>query len=188
MKKHRGIICLETEWSFNDKKIKDPITSEPLLEFLKSYYGFEYIYRRVATLGELEYYLHEFSKKTFNKYTIFYFCFHGNTQCIHLEGDNIDLSLNKLINHVGNAFENKIIHFSSCRTLLGSTNSIIEFKKAVGARLVSGYTKSVDITMSAINDIAYFDQLQKRTNIGTTEKAMQKYYGDLGKELGFKVY
>ena len=186
----QGIICLETEWSFNKKKLKDDFTSEPLLKFLKSYYNIDYIYRRVATCSELSYYLKEFSKKTFAKYGIFYFSFHGEKNCIILEGekDEASVNLNKLAEISSAAFDDKIVHFSSCRTLIGSEEPIKQFKHITNAKIVSGYRKFVDPMRSAIHDVAYFDELQNRCKLGLMKNAMTKLYGELGKELGFEMY
>ena len=42
-------------------------------------YKVPYIYRRVATLSELDYYLKEFRKKEYiNNYDVLYFSFHGS--------------------------------------------------------------------------------------------------------------
>lgn len=50
------------------------------------------------------------------------------------------------------AFENKFVHFSSCRTMLGSENSLEQFKINTGAAYISGYTTSVNGVLSAINE------------------------------------
>jgi hypothetical protein len=187
----RGIICLETEWSFNKKKLKDDFTSEPLLKFLKSYYNIDYIYRRVATYSELSYYLKEFSKITFAKYGIFYFSFHGEKNCIILEGEKKDeasVDLNELADISGTAFNDKIVHFSSCRTLIGSEEPIKQFKHKTNAKIVSGYRKKVDVIQSAIHDIAYFNELQKRCKFGLVKNAMAKLYGNVEDKLGFEMY
>lgn len=185
----RNIICLETEWSFNKRKFQDKFSSESLLVFLNSYYGTDYIYRRVATSSELEYYLKEFSKKSFDKYEIFYFSFHGERNAISLEGEKDGIiNLGKLAEMAGDAFQNKIVHFSSCRTFVGSNTSNEEFKDKTNASIISGYRKSVDVMKSAILDISYFNELQTRKRLGLVKNAMEKQYGDLMEKLGFALY
>ena len=186
----KGIICLETEWQLTVKKNQLPLHTEPLLDFLGKAYGCNYWYRRIATKAELQFYLRRFGYSKFDDYKIFYFSFHGNTRSISLEGEkpgeNI-ISLDDLAKMAGHTFENKIVHFSSCRTLLGNIQELEKFKKITKASLVSGYTTSVDGIKSAINDLAYFDQIFSYQNTGCVEAAMQKYYEGLGKELGFKI-
>ncbi|MBE6224487.1 MAG: hypothetical protein E7122_04585 [Bacteroidales bacterium] len=65
---------------------------------------------------------------------------------------------------------------------------LLRFKEKTGARIVSGYTKSVDCVLSAINDIAYFSQLLEHPERPTTAlNRMSRYYEGLGEELGFRV-
>lgn len=57
-----------------------------------------------------------------------------------------------------------------------------------GAKCISGYTKSVDGILSAINDIAYFDRIFNYATMKGLESAMDKLYSGLNDELGFKIY
>ena len=53
---------------------------------------------------------------------------------------------------------------------------------------ISGYTKSVNGVLSAINDIAFLSQLLEHpSRPGTAKDKMDKYYEGLGNELGFRV-
>ena len=93
-----GIICIETEWQITKKSNRLSLNSEPLKKYISEMYGIPYIHRRVATLGELKYYLEQFSKKEYmNNYSILYFSFHGNTNAIQLEGEKEDLQLDTLL-------------------------------------------------------------------------------------------
>lgn len=85
-------------------------------------------------------------------------------------------------------FTDKFVHFSSCRTFLGSNKELEHFKEETGATSISGYTKSVDCILSVINDLSYFDQIfRHKTKKTYLASAMDKYYGGLGKELGFRI-
>lgn len=139
-------------------------------------------------MDELKYYLHQFSKKEYSaKYDILYLSFHGNTHSICLEGEKKEIELNDLIEFGENAFENRFVHFSSCRTLLGSEEIIKDFKERSHAKIVSGYTTSVDSALSAIHDIALFGEYIKRTRLNTIENHLKKNFGGLEESLGFKI-
>lgn len=183
-----GIICLETEWEHTSPKNKMPLHTEPLLEFLGKAWKRKFIYRRVATFSEMLYYLKKFNtKKNKADYPIFYLSFHGDTQSIFLEAGSL-ITLDRLVKMADGCFEGRHVHFSSCRTLLGGEKQLLEFKKAAGAKSVSGYTKKVDGVLSAINDIAYIDQIFRHPiKPAYAEQSMLKYYNGLGAELGFKV-
>ena len=183
-----GIICLETEWEHTNPKNSLSIHSEPLLAFIGKAWKCKTIYRRVATLSELQFYLKKFKTKKYNEYTIFYLSFHGNTRAIQLEGHDEILTLDALAELADGCFENRHLHFSSCRTLIGSEAVLGQFKSKVKARSLSGYTKKVNGILSAINDIAYFDQILRHPiKPGYAGQSMSKYYEGLGKELGFRI-
>ena len=184
----KGIICLETEWHITKKRNQVPMNSEPLLRFMKECYGIPYIYRRIATLGELEYYLKQFCKSEYDKYEIFYFSFHGQTHGIQLEGEKEPLSLDDLLAIGGDVFSNRFIHFSSCRTLLGAQKAIDQFKVDSGAKSVTGYTKSVDSVLSAIHDIALFKECLEKEQIPAIFRQLERMYGGLQEKLGFRTH
>ena len=136
------------------------------------------------------------------KYPIVYISTHGWNSSIHFEGidekkykkkhqedeeeNKPDISLYELGQLVPGFFENRIVHFSSCKTLL-NTGAAMRFKDDTGALLVSGYQKSVDAMRSVILDMAYFDALQN-FNVSTLVKEtsrFQKRYRSLMDDLQF---
>ena len=93
--------------------------------------GCKVIYRRVATKGELQYYLRRFATSEYNDYSIFYLSFHGDTHSIFLEGEKKTekkLTLKELSAMAKEVFTDRFVHFSSCRTLLESDKELEEFK------------------------------------------------------------
>lgn len=184
-----GIICIETDWLVTKKRNRLNMDTESLLKFLHEVHQIPYIYRCVATKKELQYYLSQFCKDEYRKkYEIMYFSFHGNSYTIHLEGDNEDISLNELIEIGGNAFLNRFVHFSSCRTMFRDESIALEFKRNTKAKLVSGYSKSVNAASAAIHDISLFDTILRYSQKPSIIKRMNETFGALGKELGFKIY
>lgn len=184
-----GIICIETEWQITKRSNRLSLNSEPLMKYISEMYGIPYIYRRVATLGELKYYLEQFKKKEYmNNYSILYFSFHGDTNAIQLEGEKENLQLDALLEIGDNVFENRLVHFSSCRTLLGSPVKAEAFKENSRARILSGYTKSVNSSLSALHDIAYFGEYLTRTKTTAIFNNLKKNFEGLENTLGFVYY
>lgn len=188
-----GIICIETEWEHTVAQNRMSLHTKALLDFLEKSWGCKVIYRRVATKSELQYYLNRFALSKYKEdYSIIYLSFHGDTHSIFLEGEkgaDKKLALTELANMAKDAFSNRFVHFSSCRTLLGNDGELEKFKNDTGALFLSGYTKSVDGVLSAINDIAYFDQIfRHRTKKALIAPAMRSYYEGIAKKLGFKVF
>jgi len=185
----KKIFCLETEWDLSAKRMRDKMSVQPLLNFLDHSKGVEFVFRNVASREDLKYYLKQLSYKTYTDYQIVYLAFHGSSKAIKVPSEpNNPLSFTELVDISKGAFQDKIIHFGSCRTFNTSDRVIQEFKEQVGAELVSGYTKTIDFIRSAIMDIAYFSELVRITNTGVIEKRIDTLYGNLKKELGFKIY
>ena len=186
-----GIICLEREWEHTVKSNRLSLHTKSMLDFLEKSWNCKVIYRRVATKSELQYYLTRFRNAEYKDYSIFYLSFHGDTHSIQLEGENKNenkISLSDLAEMSNGTFTDKFVHFSSCRTFLGSNKELEHFKEETGATSISGYTKSVDCILSVINDLSYFDQIfRHKTKKTYLASAMDKYYGGLGKELGFRI-
>lgn len=181
-----GIICIETECQVTVRKNRLPLNTEPLMRFISEMYKVPCIYRKVATLSELLYYMKQFRKVEYNKYDIIYFSFHGDTHCIHLEGEKEDLTLQDLAEYGGEAFfGERLVHFSSCKTLFGSRKVAEDFKGTTNARFVSGYTKEVLSDLSAIHDIALFGTYLSSNKPMTAFGKVQKLYQGLQKKLGF---
>lgn len=185
-----GIICIETEWEvLSPKKQRRNMDTNSMLRFLHEVWQIPYLYRSVATEGELMYYLKEFNKAEYKKkYGIIYFNFHGNPHTLHLEGDKKDISLIDLANLGGEVFADRLVHFSSCKTMRKGEDVVMEFKNITHAKLVSGYTESVDTMVSAIHDLSLFDTFLSYKQVPSIIKRMETVYGGLSKELGFVIY
>ena len=63
-----------------------------------------------------------------------------------------------------------------------------QFKEETGAKLVSGYSKSVDTMMSAILDLGLFDAFFTYKQIPVIIRRIKSLYGGLSQELGFTIY
>ncbi|MBR2050381.1 MAG: hypothetical protein IKK35_00010 [Rikenellaceae bacterium] len=182
----KGVICIETEWDITTKNNRRDINSEPLLQFLSKMYGIPYIYRKVATIEELKYYFKQFRKKEYaDNYNMYYFSFHGGTRLVSFESGEF-LELADIAEMANGIFEGKFVHFGSCRTMRGSKDKIEEFCASVGAKMVSGFTKDVDGALCAIHDVAFIAEIMKCSQIRTVINHMEKLYGGLQDELGFR--
>ena len=185
----KGIICIETEWQITTKGNRRSLNSEPLIKFISEMNKVPYLYRHVATLSELTYYLKQFQKKEYvDRYGILYFSFHGLPHVICLEGEKESISLEELQEIGGNVFRNRYVHFSSCRTLWGSDSYALKFKNETGAKTLTGYTKNVDTDLSAIHDVALISEIIKRTQIPPIFRFLKEKYEGLERKLGFVYY
>ena len=189
-----NIICLEAEWEYRyDKRNKFSLNTEPLLNWLRTFHGCDIVYRHILNKQDLQYYLDYLAshKREFKKYDIIYIACHGWHHAISLEGEDGDIDLSELKTMANGFFENRVIHFGSCKTLANPYEAI-KFKEDCGARLVSGYEISVDAMTSAIADAAFFNEIMYYQNIGIfkneASSKFRKRYESLHKELKFCVY
>lgn len=190
-----NIICLEAEWLYNDNRYKFDLKSEPLLQCLKEFHKIELIHRHILDRNGLVHYMKYLapSKKGMKKFDIVYFACHGRSHAISLEGEDglIDLKALADLALPNNFFENRIVHFGSCKTLANPA-AAEEFKKNTKARLVCGYTTSVDAMKCAIVDMALFNHLININNVGTILNEQRskfwKSYRSILDELGFVAY
>ena len=163
-----NIICLEAEWEYrNAQSNKFSLNTEPLLNWLRTFHGCDIVYRHIINKQDLQYYLDYFAshKREFKKYNIIYIACHGKHHAISLEGKDGDIDLSELNTMAKGFFENRVVHFGSCKTL-ANPNEAMKFKADCGARLVSGYEISVDAMTSAIADAAFFNEIMNYQNIG----------------------
>ena len=191
-----NIICLEAEWEYSEQSPDNrfSLNTLPMLNWLRERYDCEVIYRRFRTKSDLRYYLNYFRTHTkekeeedFNKYDIIYFVNHGEKKGLWIEGKSVPLKT--LTNWGGVFFKDKVIHFSSCRTMSNKIESK-HFKRKCQALMVSGYQIKVDAMDSGIADIAIMNDLLSQEEIDVeryTDRESEFYqkYESLLDHLGF---
>lgn len=169
MKQHttHNIICLEAEWEYSKRNPNNrfSLNTLPMLNWLKEAYDCEVIYRKIRTKSDLKYYLDYFrthEEEEFEKFDIIYLVCHGEKKSLWIEGQTIPLTT--ISKWAKGFFEDKIIHFGSCRTMSNKIDSK-HFKKNCQALMVSGYQVSVDAMDSSIADIVIMNDLLSQEDI-----------------------
>ena len=187
-----NIICLEAEWEFRKNHNTFTLKTEPLLHWLKEFHDCDVIYRHIVTKEDLKYYLKYFAshKSKFKKYDIIYISCHGWNHAITLEGKDGEIDLKELAELANGFFDDKIIHFGSCKTMANESETLA-FKEETGARMVSGYQVSVDAMTSSIMDGAYLNDIMQYQNVGIMKNKEQskfwKRYQSLIDDLKFTI-
>jgi len=169
MKQHttHNIICFEAEWEYSEQSPNNrfSLNTLPMLNWLKETYDCEVIYRKIRTKSDLKYYLDYFrthDEEEFEKFDIIYFACHGKNKSLWIEGQTIPLTT--ISKWAKGFFKDKIMHFSSCRTMSNKIDSK-HFKRDCQALMVSGYQVSVDAMDSSIADIAIINDLLSQEEI-----------------------
>ena len=185
------IFCLETEWDQSMHDLKKKSTVLPLLDFLENTINIEYTFRQVATESDFNYYIDHLQQPSYNAYDLIYLCFHGQKKCICF-ADKTDLDLMAFAEKEENfgIFEGRNVHFGSCSTLKMREEDIKIFKQLTKARMITGYTKDVDLTSSFIFETWLMDAINR--NEGYAAKRIndlaEKEMPYFTKLFGFKAF
>ncbi|MDE5788702.1 MAG: hypothetical protein K2H79_09235 [Bacteroidaceae bacterium] len=185
-----NIICFEAEWQYNSQPINNRfnLCTAPILNCIKEYHRCDTIYRNILTVEDMLHYISHFKKQSFKKYDIVIIACHGWNHKLSLEGKDGYIDIIELANKSKGFFKDKIVHFSTCRTM-ANENVARQFKDLTGAKLVSGYQLSVDPMKSCIADMAYLNDLMLLSNVGIisnkSRSSFRQTYSSLLEELGF---
>lgn len=185
------IFCLETEWDQTLHDLKKKSTVLPLLDFLENTIKIEYTFRQVATEHDFKYYIEHLQQQSYSAYDFIYLCFHGHKKCIcFADGTDLDLITFAEKKESLGIFEGRNIHFGSCSTLKMRDEDIHQFKQLTKARMITGYTKDVDLTSSFIFETWLMNAIHR--NGGYAAKRIndlaEKEMPYLTKLFGFKAF
>ena len=159
------IFCLETEWRQDVQDLKEKSMAHSILEFYESTLGKQFVFRQVATLEDFEYYIQHLEYPTYKNYDVVYLCFHGSRGKIHF-ANKTDYKLSDFAAQHEGIFSGKTVIFDSCSTLNLSEKQIAEFKSLTGARMIIGYTKSVNLVGSFVFEIWLLNMLASHPQYG----------------------
>lgn len=138
---------MEGEW---ENTLKSALSVRPALDLLKGIERVDYTYRRIATTEE--FYFHLQKAKSFSALKIMYLAFHGTKEGLWFANGHTE-TLEQLSEKAKSVFEQRIVFFGAC--YLGKNQEMLsEFKNVTGAKLVVGYSNSIDFFESMILDLA----------------------------------
>jgi hypothetical protein len=182
----KHIFCLEGDWHEN---LKQKSSILPALELLELNANVESIYKTCATKTEFYTRIEQLlsNKTKYSKYQIIYLAFHGFNGGIQISEDE-EVTLAELAIEFEGKLEGKIIHFGSCSTLKIHEEDIYNFLEKTNALAISGYQKDVDFISSTVVDVLFFELCQNFKLTNAIEDNMNKIYGELCKQLQFKIY
>ena len=184
-----NIFCIEGDWE-EDLRKKTSILSG--LEMLSSISQMDFIYKTCASENELLSRLNNYinsahkPRSKYKSYDIVYLATHG---------EKGSLKFNKLVdvldffvhndNFKQGAFKDKIVHFGSCLTMKMKETDLADLKSFTQAKIISGYTKSIDFLDSTLFDVLYFNACGKYKIKHSLHDHLNKQYGGFSKDLGF---
>lgn len=182
------IFCLETEWTHSVHNIKDSSSVKPLLDFFEASTGIKYVFRQVAGRADFEWYLNHLKHPSYSNYDMVYLCFHGAPGTISFPNGE-SYTQEDFIEYC-DGFKGRNLHFGSCSTMKMDPDSISIFKQRTGARLVTGYTKTVDFIDSFVFELWLLNAIRRNPkNAGVRlMRLAEKEQPYFVKNLGFVAY
>ena len=180
-----GVFCLEGQWTGD---LSDTASVLPTLEHLERARELRFIHRHVATRDEVAYYFGRLRTRAYDRYRVVYLSMHGDRGGILLNPNDRQLiSLAELAELMQGACVGRYIYLGSCATLLTSQRALNDFVRGTGARLLCGYTKSVDWTEASAFDILLLTNLVNQSYRSGTKKYLEgKVFGSWSSHLGLK--
>ena len=181
----KSVYCIETVWYGR----KDRISMRPILQTMEEFYGTSYVHRDAATKSEFINYINKWiniddDPKDKLKYPILYMGFHGKEGEIQFEkknGKKHPGRVHELEKVLDGCCENRLVHFSSCKTLKNKRDRKI-FLKNTKASAVSGFTNNVDWMECASFELLYMSKLQEYTDPKLSPKVAKCVYDELNKD------
>lgn len=170
------IHCFEVEW---DRKRPD-LSVKPfikLLEQLCDSTGHNLIstYKHCQSISRLSEELKLDGRKLSNKsfQHCLYFAFHGDSNGLWGSAGDSGISFEEIADTLGQKASDSIIFFGSCGTKASST-SLEALKVRTNAKLVVGYSATVDWLESSMFEMLFFNELYHYQKLGAFVNKMRK--------------
>ncbi len=152
----------------------------------RQYAKLKFIRKECATVEEFDFLLAKWPQKKYSSYPILYLAFHGEPGNIILSNER-KRSLEDISSIISDSCANRVIIFSSCKTLKINEELISKFIEETGALAVIGYKSDVDWIKSVALDLLLIDTLQNYEfsgrglkGIETCVRNLAKQFSDLG--------
>ncbi|MBL9150490.1 MAG: hypothetical protein JNM94_17525 [Phycisphaerae bacterium] len=190
--KARGIFCLETDWT---GVAKAPSVFSLLGLLRSSPLRIPSIHRHVATQDSFHHYLEKWVQVQHGDYPILYLALHGvegEVQFGDLRRSDNHVTLDELEKALKGRCRGRVLHFSSCRTLVVTEKRVQQFLKATGAVAVSGYRRDIDWIRSAVFDLGLLACMQQNAftapGLRAVKSRVLRRYGGEAKALQFRMF
>jgi hypothetical protein len=157
----------------------------PILELTARTTNAKFVCLTCNTKAELKHNLSLFGKM--KGYGILMLAFHGDKGKIELPGHTL-VSIESLSDMMKRQFAGWIVHFATCDTVNVEDARMARFVEETGVSVVTGYTREVDWIEGSIMDLLVMRWLQYYRNLGAFLKHLSKYYPDLIKLTGLRIF
>lgn len=175
-----GIWAMEAPWS---PRVSDVRSVAPVLDALEDAGVARCTRHVINSKDDLFRQLKRLGQKQYERFGIAYVAMHGSPGKVYSGRKSIDLeSLGKELPR--GTLTKKVLHFGSCSVLTDEAQRD-GLRRALHARVITGFTEDVDWFESLAFEILLFEALTRYARPSDAEKFIRKNYGELAERLGF---
>lgn len=179
------VFCIEESVWDDPKGLTDRTSVLPTLETLERMRTVsEFVHRHAVSHDEFKRYLvwRTDTART-RTYGTVYLAFHGTSEGLRV--GNKDVSLEELAELLGK-LPDGVVHLGSC-SVLHDEDDARRFLQSTGARMISGYERSVDWLDSAALDTAWLGYVAWYSQVGQAARYLKERYGSTIDHLKWKA-
>lgn len=177
------IMVFEGDWS---SQVRDVRSVQPVMEALRAARVAEPARRHVNDDDDLLREMRRWGQAQHARYTIGYLALHGSPSCVYPGRDQVDLfDLAERLPR--GALNGKILHIGSCEVLRMDDAERSDLRKALGVKVLCGFTAAVEWIPAMAFELLLFDAVSRYSRPGDAFNHLRRTYPDLVRELGFVV-
>lgn len=179
-----AIYCMEGDWSRSSSDLR---TVRPVLEALAAGGQVRSVWKHLSAPADLRHQLEQWALPHNDRYTIGYVGLHGSPRTVYVGGQGV--GFDEIAGWVPDSLGGKVMHFGSCEVLADSSRAKLEeFRTAVGARALTGFTQTVGWYESMALELLLLDALTYYSvRIDKVEPYLKDVAGTLVKQTGFRM-
>jgi hypothetical protein len=172
---------MEGAWSAS---VRDVRSVDPVLTALGSAGRARHAKRHINDAEDLTLSLKHWGQKQHSRFNIGYVALHGSPATVHIGRRAVDLY--KVADQLPKrCLDKKALHFGSCSVLNLRPHEQENLRKALGAKVITGFTKDVDWFESLAFELLLFEALTWYSRPGDADNYLRNTHAAFADRLGF---
>lgn len=177
------IWTIEGNWSSSWRDVR---SVDPVLVALKEAKRAEHIKRHVNTVDDLVAHMKAWGQAQHARFEICYLALHGSPGAVHIGRKRV--ALRQLADALpAGILEAKTLYVGSCSVLNLDDDEVADLHRALGVKVLCGYTNDVEWFPALAFELLLFDALAHYTRPTDARRYLERRYGDLYRDLGFMM-
>lgn len=176
-----GLWVMEGDWSAS---VRDVRTVDPVLAALRAARRAHHARRHINDPDDLLLSLKQWTQKQHRSFNIGYVALHGSPAAVHIGRKSVDL--HQLAEQLPKgSLAKKALHFGSCSVLNLNRREQQDLRKALGVKVMTGFTTDVEWFEGLAFELLLFDALTWYTRPSDADNYLNKTHAAFAKRLGF---